>query len=310
MAHWVWNDVREVDWRQHLTAAGRSTFEQAWAYGAASAKVAGLRVDRGVALHDDRAVAIVQAVRRRHAGFVQVTQLLRGPLWLQDSLPPEERHRLHLALRQRFAAERLSFLYWVPEVEATASNRLSTLRMRRVMTGYSSIWLDLAPDEEVLRRSLDGTWRNMVSGAERGDLTVKIVHGGPDLDRLVLRNDDQRRRRRYRALGADFIRRAIEATKPRSDVVGAIAYQARDMVAGALLFRHGIAATYYVGWTGDIGRKTHAQNLALWHAILELKKAGVRWLDLGGIDTTRQPGIARFKLGLGGQPFTLAGSYL
>jgi hypothetical protein len=310
MAHWIWNDVREVDWRQHLTAAGRSTFEQAWAYGEASARLAGFRVERGVALHNDRPVAIVQAAVRRYAGFVQVTQLLRGPLWLEETVPAEERQRLHLGLRQRFADERLAFLYWVPEVDGAAKEILSPLRMRRVMTGYSSIWLDLAPDEESLRRNLDGTWRNMVSGAERHDLTVKIVHGGPDLDRLVNLHDEQRRRRRYRALGADFIRAAIAATKPRSDVVGSIAYQARDMVAGALLFRHGLTATYYVGWTGEIERKTHAQNLAMWRAIVEIKKVGVRWLDLGGIDTVRQPGIARFKLGLGGQPFTLAGSYL
>ena len=32
--------------------------------------------------------------------------------------------------------------------------------------------------------------------------------------------------------------------------------------------------------------------------------------DLGGVDAVHAPGIARFKLGMGGEPTTLAGSYL
>jgi len=36
----------------------------------------------------------------------------------------------------------------------------------------------------------------------------------------------------------------------------------------------------------------------------------VRTLDLGGVDTARGAGLARFKLGTGGAVVTLAGSYL
>jgi hypothetical protein len=36
----------------------------------------------------------------------------------------------------------------------------------------------------------------------------------------------------------------------------------------------------------------------------------VRKVDLGTIDTDRSPGLARFKLGTGAIPRTLAGTYL
>ncbi|MBM3504510.1 MAG: GNAT family N-acetyltransferase [Alphaproteobacteria bacterium] len=310
MAHWLWNDVREVDWRRHLASAGKSAFEQAWAYGEAAVAIGGFRVDRGVAMHQDRAIAIVQAFTRRYAGLVQVTQLLRGPLWLSDEITAEDRATLLHAIKTRFTSERLRFLYWVPELDASAAQEMRTVRLHRVMTGYSSIWLDLAPTAEDLRRALDGSWRNMVTSAERNDLVVKTGHGGQDFERLLARDDEQRRRRRFRAVGSAFLRTTAAATKPRSDVLVTSAHQGSEMVAGALFFRHGQAATYYVGWTSESGRKAHAQNLLLWRGILELKQVGVRWIDLGGLDTARQPGIARFKLGLGGTPYTLAGSYL
>jgi lipid II:glycine glycyltransferase (peptidoglycan interpeptide bridge formation enzyme) len=41
-----------------------------------------------------------------------------------------------------------------------------------------------------------------------------------------------------------------------------------------------------------------------------LQQRGVRLLDLGGVNTQRSAGIARFKLGTGGRVLTLAGTYL
>ena len=77
-----------------------------------------------------------------------------------------------------------------------------------------------------------------------------------------------------------------------------------------LFLLHGVAATYEIGWSGERGREMHAHNLLLWQAIGELQARGVRRLDLGGVNTGRSAGLARFKLGTGGEVLTLAGSYL
>ena len=72
---------------------------------------------------------------------------------------------------------------------------------------------------------------------------------------------------------------------------------------------HGDAATYHVGWSSEEGRKLGAHSLLLWHAINVLRERGLRRLDLGGVDTERGAGIARFKIGTGGAVVTLAGTY-
>jgi lipid II:glycine glycyltransferase (peptidoglycan interpeptide bridge formation enzyme) len=73
---------------------------------------------------------------------------------------------------------------------------------------------------------------------------------------------------------------------------------------------HGEAATYQVGWTSDKGRDLHAHNLILWKGIEALKERGIRMLDLGGVNTIRSAGIARFKMSTGGKVLTLAGTYI
>ena len=81
-------------------------------------------------------------------------------------------------------------------------------------------------------------------------------------------------------------------------------------VAGIAVIRHGASATYLAGWTSAAGRHHNAHNLLLWHAITKLRESGTDWLDLGGVDTQSAPGLARFKLGLGGALETQSGTYL
>jgi lipid II:glycine glycyltransferase (peptidoglycan interpeptide bridge formation enzyme) len=50
--------------------------------------------------------------------------------------------------------------------------------------------------------------------------------------------------------------------------------------------------------------------LILWKGIEELRTRGIRMLDLGGVNTIRSAGIARFKMSTGGQVLSLAGTYI
>jgi lipid II:glycine glycyltransferase (peptidoglycan interpeptide bridge formation enzyme) len=83
-----------------------------------------------------------------------------------------------------------------------------------------------------------------------------------------------------------------------------------DAVAGICVASHGSAATYLLGWNGDRGRALKANQYLLWQAIVNLKTSGFRWFDLGGVDEETTPGIAAFKLGLGGERYELVGEYL
>jgi lipid II:glycine glycyltransferase (peptidoglycan interpeptide bridge formation enzyme) len=94
------------------------------------------------------------------------------------------------------------------------------------------------------------------------------------------------------------------------DVIALSALVEGKRIAGVVLVRYGISATYFVSWTSDAGRRRNAHNLLLWQGIQALKNTGIMWLDLGGLNTAAAAGIARFKLGLGPEPFTLTGTYL
>jgi lipid II:glycine glycyltransferase (peptidoglycan interpeptide bridge formation enzyme) len=71
------------------------------------------------------------------------------------------------------------------------------------------------------------------------------------------------------------------------------------MQAGMAFIRHGTSASYHLAWGSDLARAESVHHLMLTRAAEALFAEGVRWLDLGSLDSERAPGLARFKLGTG-----------
>ena len=82
------------------------------------------------------------------------------------------------------------------------------------------------------------------------------------------------------------------------------------VVAGILIVRHNTSCIYQIGWNNPNGRRVYANNFLLWNAVLEMKKRGCIWFDMGGIDEENTPGIAKFKRGLGGKEYKLVGEWI
>jgi lipid II:glycine glycyltransferase (peptidoglycan interpeptide bridge formation enzyme) len=126
---------------------------------------------------------------------------------------------------------------------------------------------------------------------------------------MVAAEWEQRRSRGYFSLPRAFVA-AWRVVPPAEGATLLLSARLAGERAAAVLFLvHGRTATYHLGWTGPAGRQSHAHNLLMWRAFVALQDRGVEVLDLGGVDTVREPGIARFKIGTGGRVCTLVGSY-
>lgn len=307
----TWDGVTERDWGRLLASAGRAPVEQAWTYGEAVAAGSRYRARHVVLRRGREAVAIGQALELSLGGAARIAKMVRGPLLLTDDLEPEQRRAVFRLIKDRWPMAGLNLFFWTPELPDTAGARdlLAGLGLRRTVTGYTTAWLDLSPDLADLRAGLHQKWRNQLVRAEGERLRIRDSHGGSALAWLAERHDGHRARRRFRGPTGSFAT-VLAVLAPRSqDVLVLQAERGSEPVAGVLFLRHGDAATYYIAWTGPRGREAHAHNRLLWEGVVRLREAGVRWLDLGGLDAS-MPGVSRFKLGLGAPPTTLVGTWL
>ncbi|MFO1048846.1 MAG: GNAT family N-acetyltransferase [Geminicoccaceae bacterium] len=143
-----------------------------------------------------------------------------------------------------------------------------------------------------------------------GRLAVRRTADRAAIQWLLDCNEAYRRRAGYRGPSRAFLGRLAEAASAAGELLLLLADRHGDPLAGVMILRHGCSATYEVGYVTPEGRRLLATHLLLWRAVETLAQEGVRWLDLGGIATDRSPGIARFKLGMGGDVATLPGTFL
>ncbi len=306
--HVVWNSHPRADWEQFHRDHG-SSLQQSWAYGQALQSL-NVRIHRAVVVDEGQAVGLAQFMVRRIAGYISLASCTRGPVWHPELAVAGRAQALQL-LKKGLPERPLRATVFSPEMPAGPEAQAQMHGMWRVMTGYSTLMLDLPQPLEALRAGLDGKWRNRLVRAEADTvLSTRVEPNLPEARRLLEREMQQRKQRRFQGLPTDFVPAYIEAAPSREQGFAVSYAQSRKETQAAMLFLiHGSTATYHIGWSSDAGRQANAHNLLLWRGIEYLRKLGLRRLDLGGVNTRALPGITRFKLGTGGQVLTLAGTY-
>lgn len=214
-------------------------------------------------------------------GTAQVVQrgrvrlILRGPLW-QGGTADEQRAAL-----RRFAR-------WPGVTVVTPEAPLQGFGLIPLVTPmHHAVW-DLSGD---LRAGLARNWRGPLAVAERAG--VQAARGGV-LEALIVAEAAQRAQRRYQALPPAFTRALPDAA------LRLWHWHAAGRMQAAMAFVvHGSTASYHLAWASAAARDSGAHRVMLMQAAEALRAEGVRWLDLGSVNTEDALGLARFKLGTG-----------
>ncbi len=301
-----WEGLNSATWDAAHSQA-RAPLQQDWAYGA-SMQMIGVTVLRAMVEDKGAPVALAQFIMRRWGSVLSMALCSRGPVWLQ-AMSAQDKTHVYKSMRKSLPLKGLRLVLITPEEVRSGSLGLSP--WRRVMTSYATVMLDLKQSPLDLRAGLDAKWRNRLVAAEASEIKVQRMGSNPGQYRWLLDQEEaQRQQRGFAGLPLPFFDAYIQSRKqPDKTVLTMRADLGRDRVAAMMFLQHGQAATYQVGWSNEQGRQLNAHNLLLWQAIAALQQRGIQVLDLGGINTARSAGIARFKIGTGGEVLQLAGTY-
>lgn len=303
-----WESLSQADWEE-FHSSQRGALQQAWIYGEALTSL-GVSMARAMVWQDGQLVAIAQFMCKRVLGYISLASCTRGPIFHPD-LSPADRAAIYKRLRQSVPVPHLKVPLFSPNCSGEQLDPVETRGMSRVMTGYSTVLLDLTQALSTLKAQLEGKWRNRLNKVLANvKLQVHVQASLKRCDWLLGQELAQREAKKFHGLPTDFVKAYIAcAADHRQAFVVAYAELGKNTVGGMLFLIHGRVASYHVGWSDEEGRRLNAHNALLWQAMAYLKDMGIEVLDLGGVNTHDLPGISRFKLGAGGQPITLAGTY-
>jgi len=306
--HVSWNTDHPDEWvnfhRSHM-----GSLQQSWAYGQALQQL-GVDIHRAVLHEGKQIVGLAQFQCRRLAFYIGLASCSRGPVWSAQATPALRQQAWQL-LKRSMPTRPWRATVFSPEQSVDAADPTEFKGMQRVMTGYSTVMIDLSQPLDRLRLAMDGKWRNRLVRAEaQKGLQMHVRASLKDVQWLLERENQQRQTRGFHALPTEFVQAYIGCHADRQQAfLVASAVQGKQTLGSMLFLIHGAGASYHIGWADETGRQLNIHNLLLWKAMAQLQALGVLQLDLGGVNTRALPGISRFKLGAGGRLFTLVGTY-
>lgn len=303
-AHIEWNNATLQEWEASFSRIKRSNLLQFFPYAKAMALLNNQRVSNGIIYINGQEAGLVQILE---AGIINNAIhgviLDRGPLWF-DGYGSLSDFEVFVAEFSKTYPKRFGRkIRFIPEFEdsAAAKQVLASYGYRSSSkTGYETIWLDLNHDLETLRKKLNPKWRNKLNQAERKELDIVWSDEGANFSWLMASYKHDKKLRGY---DGPSVKTIIELAKQFSggkNMLIGTAMLDKQPIAAILLFIHGNAATYQIGYTSDIGRDNRAHYMLLWSALSQIKERNINDLDLGGVNDGSAQGVKTFKKGMGG----------
>lgn len=164
---------------------------------------------------------------------------------------------------------------------------------------YRTMVMDLSPSPDEIRAGLSKRWRRQLKKSEKSAFDVEV-------------GTEPRLFGEFRELFETFVEwkdfQVEHGPRFHEEVHGALPESFRYLI---LLSRHegtlayglvlavtGDTAVYVLGASNPALRDLRPGHFLHWRAIQELKRLGLRWYDLGGIDPDENPGVYEFKAGM------------
>ena len=309
-----WDCLNIVVWNEYLNRVGKSNLLQSWEYGESKQNSEKWNVKRGVISINGEDVAVVQVLEKRLFNTIHIYRINRGPLFLKE-LGQDSLYAVHQAIQKELTGLlKGRLLFHAPELNLNSNSIMIASNFGYYFSkrkGWESIWLDLRKEQEELRKMLDSKWRNMLTYAERHDLSFELHTDSKNFDWILKKYEEVMSSRGFNGVPVDLykdLKKQFDGTdKP---IVVLKAFSGLELLAGICIVPHGKAATYLLGWNSTKGRQLKANQFLLWNAILYFKDQEYNWFDLGGIDEENTPGISSFKLGVNGKRYRLIGEYM
>ena len=307
-----WDEVTHDQWNGLIESARFSNLLQTWAYGEAKKKCEGWQVQRVVYRNKNRPVAIVQVLKKTYLGVIKIYRVNRGPIFMESASLEEQSGVLEL-LGRLGDWRRGRLLMIAPELESNAQNAilLEQLNYHQFRgQAWSSAYIDLRVELDVIRQNLAGKWRNMLNTAEKTGLLLEVGHDDQLFEWMLDRYSELIAEKGFTGIPFPILRALWKISADHTQFIIMRAVHSGESVGCICVLKYGATATYLIGWNGNQGRQLKAHQFLLWNAIVALKQRGCLWFDLGGIDVYNTPGISEFKLGMNGVRYELIGEYL
>lgn len=283
---------------------------QSWQYGETKKKVNRWIARRYIIKEkdSDKTLAFFQILEKR-LFFIKINRLNRGPIFLNETTF-KEKLLIYKELRKFGKWWKGKVLLIAPDLRDDPENigllHYNKFKKLNAKKWHSSI-INLSFSDSDLRKNLNGKWRNQLKKSENSNINIIHDNSKASLNKLLSHYRDLMNLNSFKGSSIEFYKNLFEINEQDFHIFWAKTNN--EIIGGVLISANGKYCSYQIGWNSKIGRSLYANNFLIWNTIISMKRKGYLWFDMGGLDTKNQAGITRFKRGVGGDEYQLAGEW-
>ena len=302
----IFEDAKDQEvWDEFITAHPEANFLQSWDF---------------YEFHQSRGNEIVRRVAKRgtkivaaYAGVVEAAKRGRhlaiagGPIldWNDRELV----EATFADMRHAGKKEKCVFVRVRPQLELSNESLelMKELGLKKapmyLSVEYAGV-LDLAKDEEEIKKGMRQRLRRALRKAEKAGITVEKSQNPKDIHEFYQIQLQTAGRHDFVAFSEDFLTKQFAAFAPHDEAVLYTAKLNDEVLAQNFMIFYGNEASYHYGVSSELGTKYSGAPLLHMEAMRDARKRGVKRYSFWGIvdeDDTKHRfyGVSQFKRGFG-----------
>lgn len=313
--------INRTDWQRMAPTFADYNYRQLWDFGVACAQRVGAFSEH-VAVYDGTEPIALANVRIKRIPFFKtgIAYINGGPLVCRSIDDVENLLRLSAVLDElvnRYVRNNKLVLRICPPIANPSWNKAQTdlfidigFKHSTFIKPYRTFLLDLTPSLEDLRKGLDQKWRNNLKRSEKVELSLTVEKNIKCFERFEVLYKPLVQKKKFQVdLSPSFYGKMQEQLANNEKFQVLLGYCDGECIAGHISSQLGNTAVNLFRANSEVALKNRAAYRLQWQAVQCAKQTGLTWYDLGGIDPDENPGVYRFKKGMGGIDVTAPGPF-
>jgi lipid II:glycine glycyltransferase (peptidoglycan interpeptide bridge formation enzyme)/dTDP-4-amino-4,6-dideoxygalactose transaminase len=305
-----------LEWQSLWIKSKLKSLPQTWEYGSAKEDAEGWKAQRYVVCDQNSVpIALFQVLIRKIFGFSLAARVNRGPIMLNNT----DESYIPFALSAIDVLVRKSrFHSWLiiqiaPLLPPSKEVKAALLSMGlKVQPGFpmDSALLSLSKSEDELIMGFNGKWRNGLRKGQKFGVNVDFDNGGQKhFNSLIDFYKVQQAEKKFSGTSNAVLKALVDNQSEYFKFNIFVSTQDGDMIGILVTLQFGDFSEYLIGISNEKGRSIQANSVLLWEAVIEARKNGCKYFDLGGLAKNTPKGIADFKRGLNPELYELVGEW-
>jgi lipid II:glycine glycyltransferase (peptidoglycan interpeptide bridge formation enzyme) len=311
------DDFSREQWENCAKHFADYNIYQTWPYQQVRVEMDGQNVSRVIVTDEGGNPATMCQVRIKNVRFLglKIGYVQWGPLLRRNDNTdcPVEALRM---LRDAYVGAKVNILRLVPNIWDDDAGKLTGQTI--VKSGfqhvshyepYHTLRLGIDTSEEQIRSKWHRNFSSSIKKAQKSALELR--QGTEDefcgvLEKLYLASI---KRKGFRGLDIDEFLKIQELLSLSEKMRFLVAYKDQEPLSVLLASELGDTGIVLLAATSEKGLSCGSSQFVWYHAALAAKEAGVRILDLGGIDPVKNPTVYKFKLSMGSEEVFHIGAF-